>query len=432
MKVFDVVIVGARCAGSPLAARLARRGLDVCLLDKAQFPSETPSTHIIQPRGAQALERIGALDAVLSAGAATINSFTMVNDDVRIEGEFDESTFPLPGLCVRRVTLDAVLVDTAANAGADVRTGVKATGLITVGERVAGVETDHGPIRARLVVGADGRHSQVAKDVGAKEYSITPMGRVPVWGYFEGVADREGRLRLARLGENAYLASPTDDGLYMVCVAAGTDSGAHREEAFAAALEGWPELADTLSGGRRIGPLRVMAKWHGYLRQAAGPGWVLIGDAGHFKDFTPGQGIADALCQVELLDQTLPADFGNASNLDAANQRWWRWRDRDAYAMHWFASDLGAPGAPTPVITEVLRDISGDPEARRTLMRVLNHEVAPRELLAPRRLAVAVGRAVRTRPREIRTTGREVAVAIRNEVRRARMTRTVPPGLHAP
>lgn len=428
MQVFDVVIVGARCAGSPLAAQLARRGLTVCVLDKARFPSETPSTHIIQPRGAAALARIGALEAVLSAGAATINSFTMVNDDVRIEGEFDKSTFPLPGLCVRRVTLDEVLVDTAASAGADVRTGVKVTGLITDAERVAGVETDHGPIHARLVVGADGRHSQVAKDVDAKEYSITPMGRVPVWGYFEGVADREGRIRVGRLGENAYLASPTDSGLYMVCVAAA-DSGAHREQAFDAALAGWPELADVLAGAQRRGPLRVMAKWHGYFRQAAGPGWVLIGDAGHFKDFTPGQGIADALCQAEHLDQALPADFADASNLDAANQRWWRWRDRDARAMHWFASDLGAPGAPTPVITEVLRDISGDPAARRTLMRVLNHEVTPKQLLAPRRLAVAVGRAIRRRPREIGTTGREIAAAVRNEIHRARSSRAVPPGL---
>ncbi|WP_431237592.1 NAD(P)/FAD-dependent oxidoreductase [Mycolicibacterium aichiense] len=428
MKVFDVAIVGARCAGSPLAAMLARRGLSVCVVDKARFPSETPSTHIIQPRGAATLARIGALDAVLSAGAATINRFTMVNDDVRIEGEFDESTFPLPGLCVRRVTLDTVLVDTAAAAGADVRTGVKVTGLITAGGRVAGVETDQGPIRARLVVGADGRSSQVANNVDAKEYSVTPMGRVPVWGYFEGVADREGRLRLARLGENAYLASPTDDGLYMVCVAAGTDSGAHRDEAFRAALAGWPELADVLAGARRVGPLRVMAKWHGYFRQAAGPGWVLVGDAGHFKDFTPGQGIADALCQAEHLEQILPADFSDASSLDVANQRWWRWRDRDAHAMHWFASDLGAPGAPTPVVTEVLRDISGDPEARRTLMRVLNHEVAPKQLLAPRRLALALGRAVRRRPREIRTTGREIAVALRNEIHRARSTRTGPPG----
>lgn len=419
MPVFDVAIVGARCAGSPLATVLAQRGHSVCVLDKAQFPSETPSTHIIQPRGASSLERIGALDAVLAAGAATIESFTMVNDDVRIEDDFDRALFPHPGLCVRRVTLDSALVDAAVAAGADVRTGVKVTGLIRADGRVTGVETDHGPVHARLVVGADGRQSRVAKAVDAQEYSTTPMGRLPVWGYFEGVGDREGRIRIARIGENGYLASPTDSGLYMVCVALSGGRTADREEAFESGIAGWPELADLLSGARRTGPLRVMARWHGYFRQAAGPGWVLVGDAGHFKDFTPGQGIADALCQAEKLAVMLPADLADEPAVDAATQRWWAWRDRDAYAMHWFATDLGAPGPSTPVITEVLRDIGADPQARRTLMRVLNHEAPPKSLLTPRRLAVATGRALR-RPRRRAAVGAEIATAVRNEIRRAR------------
>lgn len=418
MQDFDVVIVGARCAGSPLAAALARQGLRVCVLDKAHFPSETPSTHVIQPRGAAALQRIGALDAVLSAGAATLRTFTMVNADVRIEGEFDRTVFPLPGLCVRRVTLDAALVDTAVAAGADVRSGVKVTGLIRENGRIAGVRTGDGPITAQLVVGADGRHSLVAKMVDAQEYSTTPMGRVPIWGYFDGVEDREGRIRIARIGENAYLASPTDHGLYMVCVAVGEDGA--RERTFDAAIRDWPELFDLLSGARRTGPLRVMARWHGYFRQSAGPGWVLVGDAGHFKDFTPGQGIADALCQSERLADMLPADVADDRSVDAATARWWRWRDRDAYAMHWFATDMGVPGPPTPVVTEVLRDVAGDPAARHTLMRVLNHEVAPRQLLTPRRLAGATIRALRSHPA---TAGREVVTAVRNEVHRARSSR---------
>ena len=426
MQIFDVVIVGARCAGSPLAVSLARRGLSVCVVDKAHFPSETPSTHVIQPRGAAALDRIGALNAVRAVGAATIDRFTMVNEDVRIEDVFDTAWFPLPGLCVRRVTLDSVLVDTAAAAGADVRTGVKVTGLISADGRIAGVDTEHGPIHARLVVGADGRHSSVAKFVGAKEYSITPMGRLPVWGYYEGVGDRGG-LKVARLGENAYLASPTDSGLYMVCLAAGGD---HRGEAFDAGVADWPELADLLAGARRTGPLRVMAKWHGYLRQSAGPGWVLIGDAGHFKDFTPGQGIADALAQAERLADMLPADLTDHRAVDAVTQRWWQWRDHDAYAMHWFATDMGAPGPATALITEVLRDIAGDADGRRTLMQVLNHDVSPKQLLTPRRLAVATAATLRRRPRRLRATGREIAAAAGNEIRRTRSSRRTPPGMH--
>ncbi len=430
MQAFDVVIVGARCAGSPLAVRLAQRGLSVCVLDKARFPSETPSTHIIQPRGTAALQRIGALDAVLSAGAATIDSFTMVNDDVRIEDEFDRATFPHPGLCVRRVTLDSVLVNTAAAAGAEVRTGLKATGLIRAEDRVVGVDTEDGAIHARLVVGADGRRSTVAKALGAQEYWASPMGRVPIWGYFEGVQDREGRIRIGRIGENAYLASPTDGDLYMVCIATSADAESHREEAFDEGIAQWPELADLLAGAQRVGPLRVMATWHGYFRQSAGPGWVLVGDAGHFKDFTPGQGISDALCQAERLADTLPDDVDDRSSVDAATQLWWHWRDRDAYAMHWFASDLGTPGPSTPVVTEVMRDIAGDPAARHTLMRLLNHEVAPTRLFTPRRLALAAARALR-RPRQIGSTGREVGIAVRNEILRRRLRGRRPAGIRA-
>ncbi|HEU4361408.1 MAG TPA: FAD-dependent monooxygenase [Mycobacterium sp.] len=89
MKPFDVVVVGARCAGSPLAAMLARRGVSVCVLDRARFPSETPSTHIIQSCGVQVLDRLGVLPEILAAGAVPLKQFTMVNDEVRIEASSD-------------------------------------------------------------------------------------------------------------------------------------------------------------------------------------------------------------------------------------------------------------------------------------------------------------------------------------------------------
>ncbi|MHC9292420.1 NAD(P)/FAD-dependent oxidoreductase [Mycobacterium sp. LTG2003] len=427
METFDVVIVGARCAGSPLAVMLARQGLSVCVVDKARFPSETPSTHVIQPCGLEVLERIGALDAVLGTGAVPLDRFTLVNEDVRIDGKLDPAIFSRSGLCVRRLTLDEVLVDTAATAGADVRTGVKTTGLLTAGKRVVGVETERGPIRARLVVGADGRQSTVAAAIGVPEYLTTTGGRVPAWAYFEGVAEREGRLRLARIGEHAYLASPADSGLYMACIADGAGLGVDRDAGFDARIAGWPELADLLVGSRRVGPIRVMTKWHGYFRQAAGPGWVLLGDAGHFKDFTPAQGIADALRQAERLAETLPADLADHRAVDAATQRWWRWRDHDALPMYWLATDMGKPGPPTPLVTQVLRDIAADSDATMTLLRVLNHELKPAQLLTRRRLAVAAGRTLRDHPDQIGATSKEIAAAIRDEIRRARWTRTTPP-----
>jgi flavin-dependent dehydrogenase len=418
---YDVVVVGARCAGSPLATMLARRGLRVCLLDRARFPSETPSTHVIQPCGVQILERLGVLERIVMAGAVPIDRLTLVNDAVRIEATVEQ-----PGVCVRRVTLDALLVEAACEAGADVRTASRVTGLISVDGRVTGVETDTGPVRARLVVGADGRHSTVASCVGAVEYHVSPAGRMPAWAYFEGVDDREGRLRLGRVGELAFLASPTDGDLYMAGMTTGVANQAQfhadRDANFTAGIRAWPELADVLAGGRRVGPIRVMTNWHGYFRQAAGPGWVLVGDAGHFKDFTPAQGISDALRQAERLAQAIEDGLGT-SGLDAAMHRWWRWRDDDAYEMHWFATDMGAPGLASPLITRVLRDISVDAEATRTLLRVLNHEVRPSQLFTTPRLARAAARALRDRPDRMVATLKEIATAARDQVRRARRRR---------
>ncbi|MBO0873197.1 MAG: hypothetical protein J2P19_07365, partial [Pseudonocardia sp.] len=288
-----------------------------------------------------------------------------------------------------------------------------------------------GDIEAALVVGADGRHSTVAASVGAGEYHVTPPGRTPAWAYFDGVHDREGRIRLGRLGELAFLASPTDGGLYMAAVGPPiTDRDAFRRDrdnAFTAGLANWPELADLLSGARRVGPIRLMSDWHGYFRHATGPGWVLVGDAGHFKDFTPAQGISDALRQAQRLAAAVAAGLDDGANLASELRRWWQWRDHDGYEMYWFATDLGAPGPSTPLITRLLRDIAADPDATQALMRVLNHDIAPSRLFTPRRLITAAGRALRDHPDTLVATTSEIAAAIRDQVRRARLRRGTPP-----
>src|ERR1700716_2335532 len=120
---FDVIVVGARCAGSPLAAWLASRGLRVCVLDRARFPSEVPSTHMLHPSGVARLERLGLLDKLLATGAPPLDQGSFVIDDVRLEMDGRiAKRFEAPWLCVRRVTLDSLLVEMAREAGAQVRT----------------------------------------------------------------------------------------------------------------------------------------------------------------------------------------------------------------------------------------------------------------------------------------------------------------------
>ena len=424
MESFDVVVVGARCAGSPLAVMLARRGLSVCVVDRARFPSETPSTHMIQPCGVRILDELGVLATLLSAGAVPLREFTIVSDDVRIDATVD-GVADDPVLCLRRLTLDALLVEAAATAGAEVRTGLRVTGLLRDGARVIGVHTDKGPIHARLVVGADGRYSTVADAVGAQEYNVTSPGRMVAWGYFEGV-DQHGPARLGRMKDMAYLTGATDGDLYMAAIAPdqtrADEVQADRDTFFANAIRQWPELADMMSGAQRVGPLRIFTKWHGYFRQSAGPGWVLVGDAGHFKDFTPGQGIADALRQARKLAHSIEHGMSSAG-LDDAMQRWWNWRDNDAYEMYWYAARMGAPGPATPWTNCVLREISSNAEATRSFLQILNHEVPPSKLYTPALALRATARAIREQPSSAPATVKEFVSVAGQTIRQARRKR---------
>jgi menaquinone-9 beta-reductase len=320
------------------------------------------------------------------------------------------------------VTLDDVLVNAADAAGAAVRTRTRVTGVIGTDGRVAGVETDDGPIHARLVIGADGMRSSVADWVGSREYHVEPGGRMFAVGYLEGVTNLDGHLRIGRVGEHAFIASPADGGLYMAGV--GTSIGnadmfkADRQASFDRALHAWPELGDLVAGASRVGPMRMITEWHSFFREAAGPGWALVGDAGHFKDFTPGQGIADALRQVDHLVPAVVA--GLERDLDAELKRWWAWRDADAWDMYWFAMDLGSPGTATPLETRVLRNVSRLPTGADDLLRVFDHQIPPSALFTTPRLLRASLQSILDRPGRFGPTVREILAAAREQRRRER------------
>jgi 2-polyprenyl-6-methoxyphenol hydroxylase-like FAD-dependent oxidoreductase len=266
----------------------------------------------------------------------------------------------------------------------------------------------------------------VAREVDATTYYVEQPGRMFAWGYFSGAATTEGRLRIGRVGTHAYAAAPTDAGLYLAAVCPPMASKAQfladRERGYRAGLAGWPELADLLAGAKRVGPLRVVADWQGYFRSAAGPGWVLVGDAGHFKDPSPAQGMADALRHSEQLADVIASGLGGG-DLDAALSQWWKWRDADTREMHWFAADIGAGGDPTPIVTQFMRDLSTSSTGALDLLRVLNHELRPSELLSTGRIAAATVRAVR-RPSQLGAIGSELRAFARTDAARRRQRRS--------
>jgi 2-polyprenyl-6-methoxyphenol hydroxylase-like FAD-dependent oxidoreductase len=417
---FDVVIVGARCAGSPLATHLARSGLKVCLVDRARFPSDTPSTHGVQPNGVEALERLGALER-LRKESPLIDRGVLAFDDLRVEIPSLTEAAGAPMLNARRTVLDEALLETAVQAGVEARQGVSVTGLLESGGRVAGVETTDGPIGARLVVGADGARSTVARLAGARTYAETPGRRIFLWAYFEGVGGPTD-VWLGQQGDRAYLASATDGGLYLAAVVEPIErhdeARAERDRVFRDGVAAWPELQERVAGAKMVGPVRAMGRWTGFFREAAGPGWALVGDAGHFKDPTPGQGIADALRQVERMASALTEGWEEDASLDAALRRWWKWRDEDAWEMYWLAQDMGPTDAAPILARELQLRLAEDPELTHRFVRVLNHEIPASKLIDPRLGLSMIWSALAQRRGQRRAVLGEVRELVVNEFRR--------------
>lgn len=397
---FDVVIVGARCAGSPLATMLAERGLKVCVLDKTEPTTDTPSTHAIQPNGVRVLAQLGLADD-LAARTEPIRRGRFAFEDTRVTtGDLLDTFDGFPMLSLRRPVLDPVLARRAEKAGATVRTGTPVTGLLRDGDgRVAGVATQDGEIRAGLVVGADGVRSTVARLAGATEYLRTEIGRSFVWGYFEGTGAAEGTIWLGKIGDTGLLSTPTDGGLSMAAVAVSQhrwrEASRDLDATFDEGLRVWPDLADAFAGARRVGGHHVVAHGHGYFRQSAGPGWVLVGDAGHFKDPTPGQGIADALRQADRLAPAIEEALGGAGDVPLTS--WWRWRDREAMQMYWLARQMGEAGPLPPILQDMMAALTSSDRGVRRLARVLNHDLEPSRVFGTALLARGVARGLRVR-----------------------------------
>ena len=427
---FDVIVVGARCAGAPLATMLARKGVGVCLVDKDRFPSDTLSTHAVQPVGVQVLERLGVLDTMLKLTPPIVRGRMVFDEGAEAAVDDVVAIAGAPVVNLRRVTMDEVLVNAAADAGADVRTGTTVTGVVTERGRVTGVTTTASELRATLVVGADGMRSPVSRMVGAQEYHPTPNGRLFMWGYYEG-DPTNGAMWIGKIGDYSYLAMPSDSGLALVAACPSIDRRdevrADREAVFEAGLRAWPELHAGVAGARREGSLNTMANMHGFFRQSAGPGWVLVGDAGHFKDPTPGQGIADALRQAEKLADAIGRALGTGdADRDRILHDWWRWRDEDAWEMYWFAHEMGAPGPTPPLLREIQHRITGDDELVLATLRVFNHELRPSEAFTPMFSLTTIARALRRRRGQRRAVLREGATAVFNQARRRRWLRSAP------
>jgi 2-polyprenyl-6-methoxyphenol hydroxylase-like FAD-dependent oxidoreductase len=368
---FDAIVVGARCAGAPAAMLLARMGYRVLLVDRASFPSDTISTHVVWPHGAEILERWGLLDRVAASGCPPVAlNMTFDVGPFALRGGVLDTNGGRGGFCPRRTVLDAILVEGAVASGAELREGFTVEQLLWDDERVVGID---GRLRsgervqepARIVIGADGVHSCVARAVGAPQYEARRPLTTFYYSYYSGF-DAEDIEQYVRDLHGA-ACFPTNDGLTLLAVV--WPSG--RFEEIRVDIEGHvgrvhasiPALADRLPRARREERWFGTAGVPNYFRKPYGPGWALVGDAGYAKDPITAQGISDAFLDAESLVEALDAGFGGRASLDAALAGHHQRRDARAWPMYEFTSELARLQPPPPAMRRLFAALHGDREA---------------------------------------------------------------------
>ncbi|MBB5911946.1 flavin-dependent dehydrogenase [Nocardia transvalensis] len=397
----DAVVVGTRCAGTAVATTLARAGRRVVGLDSAAFPSDTLSTHLLWPAGVAEVEALGALGRVRALGAPALPIGFAAGAGVEVRSPFSAYDGIDYAMCVRRTGLDAALVANARDAGADLREKCRVTELLWQNGRVAGVRyTDREgtrELRAPLVVGADGRRSTVARQVGVLDpYRSAPSGRACYYAYWEDTrAEWRDTAAQWREGDSLGTAFPCDDGLLLCLIQPPVSRPVDRSEsAYRAMIAEIPGLAARLGGCTLRGRVRSAVDIVSYFRRSTGPGWALPGDAGHFKDPVTAQGIRDALRYGRLLGEAVAPVLDDPAALDRALYAWERRRELDCLEVYQWTNHLARAEPMSPLEIELYRAAATDPALSCAVMEVMSRVRAPGDILTLPQRALFASRAL--------------------------------------
>ena len=386
---WDAIVVGARCAGSPTAMLLARKGCRVLVVDRATFPSDTVSTHILHPLGVAALSRWGLLDRLAATECPPIHTYAYDFGPVTLSGAPGTSDAQV-AYCPRRTILDKLLVDAAAQSGADIREGFSVDEILIEDGRAVGIKGHSkagGAVveRAGIVVGADGRRSIVADAVRPAHYVEKPPLLVAYYTYWSGLP-MDGRFENYVRDWRGFAVAPTHDGLTMVIAgwpyAEFTENKKDIEGHYWKTIELAPAFAERLRRAKREARF-VGAAGPSYFRKPYGPGWVLVGDAGYNKDFITAQGIMDAFHDAELCAAALDRAFSGMQPFEAAMSEYQRSRDARAMAMYEFTCQLATLAPPPPEMQQLFRAISGNQKAMDDFVRMNAGTISPAEFFAP-------------------------------------------------
>ena len=294
----DVVIVGARCAGSALACYLRRHGASVLVLERGRLPSEhVLSTHTLHAAGVAIVDDLGLGAALREAPAMREVHLEKDGAFVRLALTPEQAEY-----CPRRERFDGLLQQAARDAGAELRDRVQVLDVLRDGDRVAGVRASDADgvehvIHAGLVVGADGRTSTIAARVGAAEYLGYDAPRAMYWGYFPAPLDYPPAMDIAFNDGEIRVAFATERGQVLVgCLPSCTRRRHSRPPRWLHCARASRRRRSSRRWCMPSRASRSAASWQArfFLRRAVGPGWALVGDAGMHKEYLSGDGMSEA------------------------------------------------------------------------------------------------------------------------------------------
>lgn len=398
-KTFDAIIVGARCAGSPTAMLLARKGYRTLLVDRATFPSDSLSTHVVQPHAVAALSRWGLLDRLVATGCPPIDTYTYDFGPFTLRGTPGKKDAPV-AYCPRRTILDKLLLDAASEAGAEIRQGFTVDQVLVENGRVVGIQgrsKDGRPVseRAQVVVGADGRDSLVAETVRPERYNERPPLLAPYYAYWSGLP-MNGQFETYIRPNCGFAAAQTHDGLTMVVGGwPHSQFGANRHDIegnFLKILDLAPEFAERVRRAKRETRF-AGAPTPNFFRKPHGPGWALVGDAGYIKDPITAQGILDALRDAERCAIALDQSFRAERSFDASMSDYQSERDSTVLPMYEFTCQLATLEPPPPEMQQLFGAICGNQAAMDGFAQMNAGTISPAKFFSPENVGAMQARA---------------------------------------
>ncbi|KRE83725.1 hypothetical protein ASG89_11405 [Paenibacillus sp. Soil766] len=397
VKNYDVIIIGARVAGSTLAYELSKAGYEVLLVDRSTFPSDILSTHNFFNNSVAMLREMGVLEQLLQTGTPMYKRAYIQMDDMVVDGAFPEVDGETHCLCVRRKYLDQVLFRHACGQErVTALEGFRVTELLYQGDTVSGI-TGIGrdgrveQFTAKLVVGADGRNSTIRNLVNSERKMAVPTDFASYVGYFSNFRQEgEPCVEFYKIQDKIAIVFPTSDDLVVIGIMFPLQDKEWSEKLRNHPETGLRELVDKgfasttfperLREASLDEPIKGLLGYDNDWFQGMGPGWALVGDSLSFKDPAVGQGMHDAIYGARLLRDTLAETSDWGTNWSQMADQYQTAMESKMMSRYHLACQTTKNTPVTPEQSMVNQLIGSSPEASQAFLGIYNYANEP-ELL---------------------------------------------------